>query len=70
MMKTEVKETAKKPQTDLLTTDYASVIVNDLLNTNDSMSTFNAINKLKFYDIRLQEMGLRATIKIDTEKIG
>jgi len=64
------KQIIKEPsRTQLIEKDYASTLVNELLKSDDSVSIFNAIKKLKFYDSRLQQMGYRATIKVGTEKI-
>ena len=67
------KEETTKPKepskTELITEDYASTLVNELLSSNDSVSIFNAIKKLKFYDSRLQQLGYRAAIKVGTVKL-
>ncbi len=49
--------------------EYATILVNQMLNTDDSVSMFNAKARLHFYDLKLKEMGLKATIKVGTEKI-
>ena len=70
MMKPEVKEEIKKQlPADLITKDYADVLVNELLNTTESIVILNARSKLQFYDRKLKDMGLRATIKVGTEEI-
>lgn len=66
----ELSNQADPKKEQLIEHQYASVIVNELLKTTDTMSILNAIHKLRYYDIRLKEMGLRATIKVGTEKLG
>ena len=56
--------------TNMITKDYADILVNQLLNTTESIAILNARSKLQFYDSKLKSMGLRATIKIGIEKIG
>ena len=55
--------------TNMITKDYADILVNQLLNTTESIVILNARSKLKFYDDKLKQMGLRATVKIGIEKI-
>ena len=71
MMKNETKEATKKTPspTNMITNDYADILVNQLLNTAESTAILNARSKLRFYDDKLKQMGLRATIKIGIEKI-
>jgi hypothetical protein len=71
---TSSKDTALKKKesaspTNMITKDYADILVNQLLNTTESITILNASSKLKFYDQKLKEMGLRATVKIGIEKI-
>jgi hypothetical protein len=77
-MKQESKQTVKKTTvvtntstspTNMITKDYADILVNHLLNTTESIVILNARSKLQFYDSKLKSMGLRATIKIGIEKI-
>ena len=73
-MKNETKETVNKKttstsSTNMITKDYADILVNQLLNTTESIVILNARSKLQFYDSKLKSMGLRATIKIGIEKI-
>ena len=76
-MKQESKQTVKKTTvantstspTNMITKDYADILVNQLLNTTESIVILNARSKLQFYDSKLKSMGLRATIKIGIEKI-
>ena len=71
-MKQESKQTVKKTTsspTNMITKDYADILVNQLLNTTESIIILNARSKLNFYDHKLKEMGLHATIKIGIEKI-
>jgi len=76
MMKPEHKVTVKKTimssssPTNMITKDYADILVNQLLNTTESIVILNARSKLQFYDHKLKSMGLRATIKIGIEKIS
>jgi len=53
----------------MITKDYADILVNQLLNTTESIVILNARSKLQFYDHKLKDLGLRATIKIGIEKI-
>jgi hypothetical protein len=75
MMKNEINETVKKigasspPPNDMITKEYADILVNQLLNTTESIVILNARSKLQFYDQKLKDLGLRATIKIGIEKI-
>ena len=75
MMKNETKETVNKKTTstssptNMITKDYADILVNQLLNTTESIVILNARSKLQFYDNKLKDMGLRATIKIGIERI-
>ena len=63
-----VKKTSTSP-TNMITKDYADILVNQLLNTTESIVILNARSKLQFYDNKLKDMGLRATIKIGIERI-
>lgn len=64
------KQIVKEPsKVELITEDYVSTLVNELLSSNDSVSIFNAIKKLKFYDSRLQQLGYKAAIKVGTVKL-
>ena len=67
----ELEEELTKPvePTNMITKDYADILVNQLLNTTESITILTARSKLKFYDQKLKDMGLRATIKIGIEKI-
>ena len=69
--RTETKESApRRPSpTNMITKDYAYILVNQLLNTTESTVILNARSKLRFYDQKLSEMGLRATVKLGIEKI-
>ena len=55
--------------TNMITKDYADILVNQLLNTTESTAVLTARSNLKFYDQKLNDLGLRATIKIGIEKI-
>lgn len=55
--------------TNMITKDYADILVNQLLNTTESITILTARSKLQFYDQKLKDLGLRATIKIGIEKI-
>ena len=55
--------------TDMIIKDYADILVNHLLNTTESVAISNARSKLTFYDRKLKDLGLRATVKIGVEKI-
>jgi len=82
MKSTETKKPteAKKPTTkslediiqlELITKEYASILVNQMLSNDGVDSTvLSARSRLQFYDDRLRKMGLRATIKVGTEKIA
>jgi hypothetical protein len=68
----EIKDIPKKKEvlpTDMITKDYADILVNQLLNTTESIVILNARSKLQFYDQKLKDLGLRVTIKIGIEKI-
>ena len=62
------KKTSTSP-TNMITKDYADILVNHLLNITESIAILNARSKLQFYDSKLKNMGLRATVKIGIEKI-
>jgi len=62
------KKTSTSP-TNMITKDYADILVNQLLNTTESIVILNARSKMQFYDSKLKSMGLRATIKIGIERI-
>ena len=66
---TIVKKTSTSSPTNMITKDYADILVNQLLNTTESIVILNARSKLQFYDNKLKDMGLRATIKIGIERI-
>jgi len=73
-MKNEINETVKKigassSPTDMITKEYADILVNQLLNTTESIVILKARSKLQIYDQKLKDLGLRATIKIGIEKI-
>ena len=53
----------------MITNYYADILVNQLLNTTESTAILNARSKLQFYDQKLKDLGLRATVKIGIEKI-
>lgn len=63
------KTVTQNSPSNMITKDYADILVNQLLNTTESTVILNASSKLKFYDQKLKTMGLRATIKIGIEKI-
>ena len=66
----ETKEPARKPSpTNMITKDYADILVNQLLNTTESIAILNARSKLRFYDQKLKDIGLRAMVKIGIERI-
>jgi len=69
-MKSKTKDIQKnKSPIDMITKDYADILVNQLLSTTESNEILNARSKLTFYDHKLKELGLRATIKIGIESI-
>ena len=53
----------------MITNYYADILVNQLLNTTESTAILNARSKFQFYDQKLKDLGLRATVKIGIEKI-
>ena len=63
------KKTSTSSPTNMITKDYADILVNQLLNPTESIVILNARSKLQFYDNKLKDMGLRATIKIGIERI-
>ena len=69
----ELDEELTKPTTtsptNMITKDYAAILVNPLLNTTELIVILNVRSKLQFYDHNLKYMGLRATIKLGIEKI-
>jgi hypothetical protein len=64
-----VESTKHVDLTNMITNDYADTLVNQLLNTTESIVILNARSKLQFYDQKLKNMELRATIKVGIEKI-
>ena len=66
--KETVKKTTSSP-TNMITKDYADILVNQLLNSTEAHTILGARSKLQFYDSKLKDLGLRATVKVGVEKI-
>ena len=73
MKRTETKTTTKQDDSvklELIQKEYASILVHQMLSNDDAATVLSARSRLKFYDDKLRQMGLRATIKVGTEKIA
>lgn len=49
--------------------EYAAILVYEMLTISDGAVLADSAYKLRQLDFKLKEMGLRATVKIGTEKI-
>ena len=49
--------------------EYATILVYEMSTINDGATLANSAYKLRKLDQQLKKMGLRATIKVGTEKI-
>lgn len=65
----EKEDKEKTELVNLIKKDYAINLVHYMLRSNDTQSILSAKSRLQFYDNRLRQMGLRATIKVGIEKI-
>lgn len=65
------KQVTKKVDStlDQIQKEYTAILVYEMLTINDGAVLADFICKLRQLDSKLKEMGLRATIKIGTEKI-
>ena len=65
------KQVTKKVDStlDQIQKEYTAILVYEMLTINDGAVLADFTYKLRQLDSKLKEMGLRATIKIGTEKI-
>ena len=68
-MTAEIKRSSRVSPTDAIIKDYAEILVNEMLSGSEQTAVMAARTKLKFYDDKLRQQGLRATVKIGIEKI-